>query len=170
MQRRDLIKLIGGLSSLWPLAAPAQQPAKLQHIGVLLNRAAGDPEAADSIGAFVQGMGELGWRIGGNLRIEYRSSAGNPELFRKYASELVALAPDVILAASTLSVAALRQFSRSIPIVFTSVSDPVGAGIVDSLARPGGNATGFMLAEFSVSGKWLELLMQVVPELKDRKS
>jgi putative ABC transport system substrate-binding protein len=166
MQRRDLIKLIGGLSSLWPLAAPAQQPAKLRHIGVLLNRAAGDPEAADSMGAFVQGMGELGWRIGDNLRIEYRYSAGNPELFRKYASELVTLAPDAILAASTLSVAALRQFSRSIPIVFTSVSDPVGAGIVDSLARPGGNATGFMLTEFSVSGKWLELLMQVVPELK----
>ena len=166
MQRRDLIKLIGGLSALWPLAAPAQQPAKPRHIGVLLNRAAGDPEAADSIGAFVQGMGELGWRIGGNLRIEYRYSAGNPELFRKYASELVALAPDVILAAGTLSVAGLQQLSRSIPIVFTSVSDPVGAGIVDSLARPGGNATGFMVAEYSVSGKWLELLKQIAPELK----
>jgi putative ABC transport system substrate-binding protein len=127
MQRRDLIKLIGGLSALWPLSTPGQQPAKLRHVGVLLNRAAGDPEAADSMGAFVQGMGELGWRIGDNLRIEYRYSAGNPELFRKYASELVTLAPDAILAASTLSVAALRQFSRSIPIVFTSVSDPVGA-------------------------------------------
>jgi putative ABC transport system substrate-binding protein len=111
-------------------------------------------------------MGELGWRIGGNLRIEYRYSAGNPELFRKYASELVALAPDVILAAGTLSVAGLQQLSRSIPIVFTSVSDPVGAGIVDSLARPGGNATGFMVAEYSVSGKWLELLKQIAPELK----
>ena len=166
MRRRDLIKLIGGVSALWPLAVSAQQPAKLQHIGVLLNRAAGDPEAADSIGAFVQGMGELGWRIGGNLRIEYRYSAGNPELFRKYASELVALAPDVILAAGTVSVAALQQLSRTIPIVFTSVSDPVGAGIVENLARPGGNATGFMVAEYSVSGKWLELLKQVAPELK----
>ena len=166
MQRRDLIKLLGGAAALWPLAVRGQQPEKLRRIGVLLNRAAGDPEAADSIGAFVQGMGELGWRIGGNLRIEYRYSAGNPELFRKYASELVTLAPDTILAASTLSVAALQQFSRSIPIVFISVSDPVGAGIVDSLARPGGNATGFMLAEFSVSGKWLELLKQVAPELK----
>jgi putative ABC transport system substrate-binding protein len=166
MQRRAFVTLLGGAAAAWPLAAPAQQPEKLRRIGVLLNRAAGDPEAADSIGAFVQGMGELGWRIGGNLRIEYRYSAGNPELFRKYAAELVALAPDAILAASTPSVAALQQFSRSIPIVFTSVSDPVGAGIVDSLARPGGNATGFMLAEYSVSGKWLELLKQVAPELK----
>jgi putative ABC transport system substrate-binding protein len=166
MRRREFITLIGSTAAMWPLGAPAQQPEKPRRIGVLLNRAAGDPEAADSVGAFVQGMGELGWRIGGNLRIEYRYSAGNPELFRKYASELVALAPDAILAASTLSVAALQQFSRSIPIVFTSVSDPVGAGIVDSLARPGGNATGFMLAEFSVSGKWLELLKQVAPELK----
>jgi putative tryptophan/tyrosine transport system substrate-binding protein len=166
MRRREFIKVIAGSGVAWPLAAHAQHGERVRRIGVLLNRAAGDPEAADSIGAFVQGMGELGWRIGGNLRIEYRYSAGNPELFRKYASELVALAPDAILAASTLSVASLQQFSRSIPIVFTSVSDPVGAGIADSLARPGGNATGFMLAEYSVSGKWLELLKQVAPELK----
>jgi putative ABC transport system substrate-binding protein len=166
MRRREFIKIIAGSGVMWPLAARAQQGERVRRIAVLLNRAAGDPEAADSIGAFVQGMGELGWRIGGNLRIEYRYSAGNPELFRKYASELVALAPDAILAASTLSVTALQQFSRSIPIVFTSVSDPVGAGIADSLARPGGNATGFMLAEYSVSGKWLELLRQVAPELK----
>jgi putative tryptophan/tyrosine transport system substrate-binding protein len=166
MRRREFIKVIAGSGVTWPLAARAQQGERARRIGVLLNRAAGDPEVADSIGAFVQGMGELGWRIGGNLRIEYRYSAGNPELFRKYASELVALAPDAILAASTLSVAALQQFSRSIPIVFTSVADPVGAGLVDSLARPGGNATGFMLAEFSVSGKLLELLKQVAPELK----
>ena len=165
MRRREFIKIIAGSGVMWLLAAHAQQE-RVRRIAVLLNRAAGDPEAADSIGAFVQGMGELGWRIGGNLRIEYRYSAGNPELFRKYASELVALAPDAILAASTLSVTALQQSSRSIPTVFTSVSDPVGAGIVDSLARPGGNATGFMLAEYSVSGKWLELLKQVVPELK----
>jgi putative ABC transport system substrate-binding protein len=166
MQRRAFIILLGGATVAWPLAAHAQQGERVRRIGVLLNRAAGDPEAADSIGAFVQGMGELGWRIGGNLRIEYRYSAGNPELFRKYASELVALAPEAILAASTLSVSALQQFSRSIPIVFTLVSDPVGAGIVDSLAQPGGNVTGFMLAEYSVSGKWLELLKQVAPELK----
>jgi putative ABC transport system substrate-binding protein len=137
MQRRDFMALLG-VAAAWPLAAPAQQPEKPRRIGVLLNRAAGDPEAADSVGAFVQGMGELGWRIGGNLRIEYRYSAGNPEVFRKYAAELVALAPDAVLAASTLSVAALQQFSRSVPIVFTLVSDPVGAGLVDSLARPGG--------------------------------
>ena len=165
MKRRDFITLVGGATA-WPLTAHAQQPESLRRVGVLLNRAAGDPEAADSIGAFVQEMGKLGWIIGGNVRIEYRYGAGNPEVFRKYASELVALAPDVILAAGTLSVAALQQFSRSIPIVFTLVSDPVGAGIVDSLARPGGNATGFMLAEYSVSGKWLELLKQIAPELK----
>ena len=166
MKRREFIKLIGSTAAMWPLAAPAQQPETLRRIGALLNRSFGDPETADSVGAFVQGMGELGWRIGHNLRIEYRYSAGNPELFRKNASELVTLAPDAILAASTLSVAALRQFSRSIPIVFTSVSDPVGAGIVESFARPGGNSTGFMLAEYSVSGKWLELLKQVAPEMK----
>jgi putative ABC transport system substrate-binding protein len=165
MKRREFMTLVGAAAA-WPLTVHAQQPETLRRIGVLLNRAAGDPEAADTVGAFVQGMGELGWRIGGNVRIEYRYSAGNPELFRKYASELVALAPDAILAASTLSVAALQQLSRSIPIVFTNVSDPVGAGIVDSLARPGGNATGFMLAEYSVSGKWLELLKQIAPELK----
>jgi putative tryptophan/tyrosine transport system substrate-binding protein len=165
MRRREFIPLLGAITT-WPLASHGQQAASLRRIGVLLNRAAGDPEAADSTGAFVQALGELGWRIGDNLRIEYRYSAGNPEVFHKFASELVALAPDVILAASTLSVAALQQFSRSIPIVFTLVSDPVGAGIVHSLARPGGNATGFMLAEYSVGGKWLELLKQVAPELK----
>jgi putative ABC transport system substrate-binding protein len=167
MKRRDFLTLVcGAAAAASPVAAPAQQPEKLRRIGVLINRAAGDPEAADSVGAFVQGMGELGWHIGSNVRFEYRYSAGNPEVFRKYASELVALAPDAILAASTLSVVALQQFSRSIPIVFTLVADPVGAGIVDTLAKPGGNATGFMLAEFSVSGKWLELLKQVAPKLK----
>jgi putative ABC transport system substrate-binding protein len=164
MRRREFITLIGGAAAAWPLAVHAQQ-SDLRRIGVLLNRAASDPEAADSVGAFVQGMGELGWRIGGNVRIEYRYSAGNPEVFRKYASELVALAPDVILAASTLSVAALQQFSRTIPIVFTLVSDPVGAGIVDSLARPGGNATGFTFVEYSMSGKWLELLKEIAPRV-----
>ena len=166
VRRRDFIRLLGGAAAASPAAALAQHPEKPRRVGVLMNRAAGDPEAADSVGAFVQGLGELGWRIGGNLRIEYRYSAGNPELFHKNASELVALAPDVILAASTLSVTALLQLSRSIPIVFTSVSDPVGAGIVENLARPGGNATGFMLTEFSVAGKWLELLKQIAPDLK----
>ncbi len=165
MKRREFIKVLSGAPLAWPLMAQAQQ-SNLRRIGVLLNRAADDPEAADSVGAFVQGMGEAGWRIGDNVRIEYRYSAGNPEAFRKYASELVALAPDVILAASTLSVVTLQQFSRSIPIVFTLVADPVGAGIVENLAKPGGNATGFMVAEYSVGGKWLELLKQLVPKLK----
>jgi putative ABC transport system substrate-binding protein len=163
MKRREFM-LLAGAAVAQPIALGAQQP--LRRVGVLLNRAAGDPEAADSMGAFVQAIGELGWRIGDNLRIEYRYSAGNPEAFRKYASELVALAPDIILASSTLSVAAVRQSSRSIPIVFTSVSDPVGAGIVESIAKPGGNATGFMLAEYSVGGKWLDLLKQLAPEVK----
>ena len=166
MRRRKFITLLGGAAAAWPLATRAQQPDHMRRVCVLLNRAADDPEAADSIGAFVQEMGKLGWSIGGNVRIEYRYGAGNPELSRRYASELIALAPDVILAASTLSVTALQQVSRSIPIVFALVSDPVGAGIVDSLARPGGNATGFMLSEYSVSGKWLELLKQIAPELK----
>jgi putative ABC transport system substrate-binding protein len=165
MRRREFIKIIAGPALAWPLAAHAQQGERVRRIGALINRAAGDPEAADSIGAFVQGMGELGWTIGGNVRIEYRYGAANPDAFRKYASELVTLAPDVILAAGTLSVAALQHISRSVPIVFTLVSDPVGAGVVDSLARPGGNATGFMLSEYSLSGKWLELLKQIAPQL-----
>ena len=164
MRRRDFIRL-SCVAVTWPLAARAQQGERARRIGALINRAAGDPEAADYIGAFVQGLGESGWVIGGNVRIEYRYGAGNPDAFRKYASELVTLAPDVILAAGTLSVAALQPISRSIPIVFTLVSDPVGAGLVDSLARPGGNATGFMLSEYSLSGKWLELLKQIAPQL-----
>ena len=165
MKRREFITFIGGAVAAWPLAARAQQGERVRRIGVLIARAAGDPEAADSVGAFVQGLGQLGWTIGGNVRIEYRYGAGNPDAFRKYAAELVALAPDVILASGTLSVAALQQISRSVPIVFTLVSDPVGAGLVDSLARPGGNATGFMLSEYSLSGKWLELLKQIAPHL-----
>ncbi len=165
MKRREFITFLGGAAATWPRVARAQQGERVRRIGALINRAAGDPEAADSIGAFVQGLGESGWTIGGNVRIEYRYGAGNPDAFRKYASELVTLAPDVILAAGTLSVTALQQVSRSVPIVFTLVSDPVGAGLVDSLARPGGNATGFMLSEYSLSGKWLELLKQIAPQL-----
>jgi len=164
MRRREFMFLAGAAAAA-PLALRAAQ-SSLRRIGVLLNRAADDPESADNAAAFVQGMGELGWRVGDNLQIEYRHSAGDPEAFRKYASEILALGPDVILAASTLSVNAFRQLSRSIPIVFTLVSDPVGAGIVETLAKPGGNATGFMLAEYSVSGKWLELLRQLLPGLK----
>ena len=164
MKRREFITVIAGSAATWPLAARAQQGERVRRIGVADRIGPlDDPEAADSIGAFVQGLGQLGWTIGGNVRIEYRYGAGDPDAFRKYASELVTLAPDVILAAGTPSVAALQQVSRSVPIVFTLVSDPVGAGLVDSLARPGGNATGFMLSEYSLSGKWLELLKQIAP-------
>jgi putative ABC transport system substrate-binding protein len=166
MRRREFIKIIAGPALAWPLAAHAQQGERVRRIGVLTARTATDPEATEDIGAFAQGLAELGWTIGRNVRIEYRYSAGNPELFRKYASELVALAPDVILASGTPSVAALQQSSRSLPIVFTAVTDPVGAGFVDSVAQPGGNTTGFMLSEYSLNAKLLELLKQVAPGVK----
>ena len=166
MRRREFIKIIAGPALAWPLAAHAQQGERVRRIGVLTPRTATDPEATEDIGAFAQGLAELGWTIGRNVRIEYRYSAGNPELFRKYASELVALAPDVILASGTPSVAALQQSSRSLPIVFTAVTDPVGAGFVDSVAQPGGNTTGFMLSEYSLNAKLLELLKQVAPGVK----
>ena len=147
MPRREFIKIIAGLASAWPLATRAQQGERVRRIGVLIARAASDPEATEGVGAFAQGLAELGWTIGRNVRIEYRYGAGDPETSRKYAMELVALAPDVVLASGTPSVAALQQGSRSLPIVFALVSDPVGAGFVDSLAQPGGNTTGFMLSE-----------------------
>jgi putative ABC transport system substrate-binding protein len=137
----------------------------MRRIGVLMNRTANDPEASSFVGAFAQGLAELGWTIGRNVRIEYRWGANDADLDRSYAAELVALAPDVILAAGTLSVAALQRVTRTLPIVFVTVTDPVGAGFVDSLAQPGGNTTGFMLFEYSLSGKWLELLKQITPSV-----
>ena len=162
MKRRDFITLLGGAAA-WPLAARAQQqPARVQRIGVLINLAADDPETQARVGAFLQGLQEFGWSIGRNLRIESRFTADNTKL-PGYAEELVALAPDVILATSGASVGALQQASRSVPIVFAGTADPVGSGFVDSLARPGGNTTGFLLFEYSFSGKWLELLKQIAP-------
>jgi putative tryptophan/tyrosine transport system substrate-binding protein len=167
MRRREFIKIIaGGSASAWPLATHAQQGERARRIGVLIARAAADPEAAEGVGAFAQGLAEFGWTIGRNVRVEYRYGASDPETFNKYAKELVALAPDVILASGTQSVAALQQGSRSIPIVFTLVTDPVGAGFVDSLAKPGGNTTGFMLSEYSLNAKLLELLKQIAPNVK----
>ena len=128
-----------------------------------MNRTADDPEASSFVGALAQGLAELGWTIGRNVRIEYRWGANDADLDRIYAAELVALAPEVILAAGTLSVAALQRVTRTLPVVFVTVTDPVGAGLVDSLAQPGGNTTGFMLFEYSLSGKWLELLKQIAP-------
>ena len=163
MRRRQFITLVCGAAT-WPLVARAQQE-RARRIGALINRDAGDPEGKSNIEVFTQGLAQLGWTIGGNLQIEYRYGAGNADAIRKYAAELIALAPDVILASGTVSVAALQKLSRSIPIVFTVVTDPVAAGFVDSLARPGGNITGFMQSEYSLNGKLLELLKQIVPEM-----
>src|SRR6266436_6453264 len=165
MKRREFITLLGGAAVEWPLAARAQQPDRMRRIGVLLNVAADDPEAPARVGAFSQGLAELGWTIGRNVRIDYRWYAGDADTARKYAVELVALAPDVVLASGTPGVTAIQQVNRSVPIVFALVADPVGAGFVNNLARPGGNATGFMLYEYSLSGKWLELFKQIAPHV-----
>ena len=162
MRRREFIATLGGVAA-WPVVARAQQPDRMRRIGALMNRTAGDPEASSFVGAFAQGLAELGWTIGRNVRIEYRWGANDVDLDRRYAAELVALAPDVILAAGTQSVAALQRVTRTLPIVFVTVTDPAGAGLVDNLSQPGGNTTGFMLFEYSLSGKWLELLKQIAP-------
>jgi putative ABC transport system substrate-binding protein len=163
--RRELLAALGGAAAAWPLAARAQQTERMRRIGALMSVAADDTEASARVGAFSQGLAELGWTIGRNVRVDYRWFAANADAARKYAAELVALAPDVVLASGTVGVAALQQASRSVPIVFTLVADPVGAGFVNNLARPAGNATGFMLYEYSLSGKWLELLKQIAPRV-----
>jgi ABC-type uncharacterized transport system substrate-binding protein len=164
MRRRTFIKLLG-VAAAWPLAARAQQADHVRRIGMLISGArADDPEVQDRIRAFLQGLQQLGWTDGRNMRIDIREGgAGNPDAFRKYAAELVALAPDVIFTAGSSGMAPLLHATRSVPIVFAVVPDPVGSGFVDSLARPGGNATGFMSYEYSVSGKWLELLKEIAP-------
>ena len=165
MKRREFITLLSGAAA-WPLAARAQQPAQMRRIGVLMNVAADNPQGQVRIAAFAQVLQQSGWSNGRNVRIDTRWGENDVDRERRYAVELVALAPDVILAAGTQSVAALQKATRTLPIVFVGVSDPVGAGLVDNLARPGGNTTGFMLFEYSFSGKWLELLKQVVPVVK----
>ncbi len=162
MRRREFISLLGGAAA-WPLAARAQQTERARRIGVLMNVAVDDPEAPARVGAFSQGLAELGWAIGRNVRIDYRWYAGDADAARQYAAELLALTPDIVLASGTLGVTAMQRVARPVPIVFTLVADPVGAGIVSSLARPDENATGFMLYEYSLSGKWLELLKQIAP-------
>ena len=165
MRRREFIVLLGSATAAGPSAARAQQPERMRRVGVISALTADDSEALARNAAFLQGLGELGWTVGRNVRIDYRWSAGNLENSRKYAAELVALAPDVILAPSGANVGELQQASRTVPIVFAGVIDPVGSGFVDSLARPGGNATGFLLFEYSLSGKWLELLKQIAPSV-----
>jgi putative tryptophan/tyrosine transport system substrate-binding protein len=163
MRRREFITLLGGGAVAWPLAAHAQQVERVRRIGVLVGLAANDPQGKAVIAAFLQGLQQLGWADGRNVQIEYRWGAGDADDMRKYAAELVTLAPDVMLATGGASVGPLLQASKTVPIVFANVPDPVGSGFVESLSRPGGNATGFVQFEYNLSGKWLELLKQIAP-------
>jgi putative tryptophan/tyrosine transport system substrate-binding protein len=162
VERGEFISLIGGAAA-WPVAARAQQGERVRRVGVLMNTAADDAEGQARLIALVQGLQQLGWTNSQNMRIEIRWGAGDVDLFRRYAGELVALGPDVILAASGATVPALLAATRTIPLVFAQTADPVGAGFIASLARPGGNATGFTQIEYGMSGKWLELLKQIAP-------
>jgi putative ABC transport system substrate-binding protein len=164
MNRRTFIAALGGATA-WPLVARAQQPERMRRVGVLGARSADDLAAEARIAAFVKELQRLGWTEARNVRIDIRRTAGNPDDARKYAAELVGLSPDVIFAIGNATVAPLLQATRTIPIVFAIVPDPVGAGFVDSLARPGGNATGFALFEYSIGAKWLELLKEIAPRI-----
>ena len=166
MKRREFIKLLSGAAAAWPLAARAQQPERMRRIGVLMSMVESDPRGLEYITAFAQGLAELGWAIGRNVRIEYRWGAGDLDRFRRYAAELVALSPDVVLASGGSIVGAFQQASRAVPIVFVTTIDPVGGGWVESLSRPGTNATGFASYEFNMSAKWLELLKEIAPGIK----
>jgi putative ABC transport system substrate-binding protein len=163
MQRREFITLLGSATVAWPLAVRAQQPERMRRIGVLMSVAADDPEGQARLTAFLQGLQQLGWADGRNVRIDIRWGAGDADRYRRYAAELFALAPDVILAASSSALEPLQQATRTVPIVFVTIADPVGAGFINSLARPGGNATGFSQFEYGVIGKWLELLKEIAP-------
>jgi putative tryptophan/tyrosine transport system substrate-binding protein len=165
MKKREFITLLGGAAAAWPLAARAQQSEGIRRIGVLMNLAADDAEGRARIAALLQGLQQLGWTDGRNVRIDYRWAAGDAGRFHRYAEELLALAPDVILASATPSVQALQQATRTVPIVFANVGDPVGMGLVASLARPGGNITGFTPLEFGFGAKWLELLKEIAPRV-----
>ncbi|MGA9035920.1 MAG: ABC transporter substrate binding protein, partial [Pseudolabrys sp.] len=165
MQRREFITLLGSAAAAWSFAAWAQQGGGIRRIGVLTPWPADDAEAQSRVTAFVQALQQLGWNNGQNVRIDYRLGDGKANTMRKYAAELVALAPDVILALSSGALAPLLEVSRIVPVVFAGVADPVAAGYVESLARPGGNATGFTIYEYSISGKWLELLKQAAPNV-----
>jgi putative tryptophan/tyrosine transport system substrate-binding protein len=167
VRRRDFIKGIISSPVVWPFAAHAQQPDRVPRIGVLMNRPADNPEGQARLAAFQEALQQLGWSDGRNMRIDTRWGEDIVDLERKYAAELINLAPDVILASGTLSVAALRRINRTLPIIFVGVTDPdpVGAGFVDNLAQPGGNVTGFMIYEYSFGGKRLELLKQIAPSV-----
>ena len=165
MKRREFITLLGGAAAAWPLAARAQQGGRMRHVGALMNHAVDDVQGQARFAAFQQELQRLGWTDGRNVRIDTRWTAGNPDNIRKYAAELVVLAPDVILAHGSATVGPLLQVTHTVPIVFTQTPDPVGAGFVESLARPGGNATGFTPFEYGIGAKWLELLKQIAPSV-----
>jgi putative ABC transport system substrate-binding protein len=164
VKRREFITLLGGAAA-WPLAARAQQRERVRRVGVLVNLAEGDSEGQARVAAFREALGKLGWTEGRELQIDYRWFAGDPDRARAYAAELVKLKPDVIFAASSSSLAALQRETRSVPIVFAQVADPVAAGFVASMARPGGNITGFAQFEYAIGAKWLELLKQIAPQV-----
>jgi putative tryptophan/tyrosine transport system substrate-binding protein len=168
IRRREFITLLGGAAAGWPLAVRAQQVGRMRRVGVFMNLASDDAEAQSRNAAFLQGLQELGWSVGRNLRIDYRWGANNldPDRMRRDAADLLALAPDVVLATTAPIVVALQQASRTVPIAFVGVIDPVGAGLVASLARPGGNATGYTMFEYGISAKWLELLKEISPGVK----
>jgi len=164
--RRELLAALGGAAAAWPLAARAQQPReRMRRIGVLMHLAADDPEGQSRVAAFLQGLQEAGWAVGRNVNIDVRWAAGEAERYRRYAAEIVALTPDVILTSATPSIRAMQQATRTVPIVFVLVPDAVGTGIVDSLSRPGGNTTGFTSTELGMSVKWLELLKEIAPKV-----
>jgi putative ABC transport system substrate-binding protein len=164
MKRRDFITLFSGAAASWPLTARAQQE-RMRRIGVLMNRVANDPEGQARLKALVQGLQQLGWVEGRNVRMDVRWTAGVADRLHRYATELVALMPELILADGAVSVSALQGATRSVPIIFVAVPDPVGAGFVKSLARPGGNTTGFTVFEYAIAAKWLELLKEIAPSL-----
>ncbi len=167
MRRRKFIALLGSAAAAWPLGARAQQADRVRRIGVLMGSGidADDTDLQARIAAFQQGLREAGWSKGGNLQIDIRFGSGNADRIRQYATELVALAPDVIMSGGAATLGPVQQATHTIPIVFTAVTDPVGAGFVESLARPGGNTTGFVMFEYSLSAKWLELLKQIAPDV-----
>jgi len=162
MRRREFITLVVGAAA-WPLTVRAQQPERVRRIGALSGLAADDPESQARLAAFVEALQQLGWTNGNNVLVDHRWGGGSPENIRKQAAELVALAPDVILVIGGFATTQLIRATRIVPIVFVIVPDPVGSGLVNRLSRPGGNATGFMSFEYSLSGKWLELLKQMAP-------
>jgi len=166
MRRRAFITLLGGAAVAWPVVVGAQQGERMRRVGVLLNLATDDPMGQARVAAFVQGLQAAGWSAGRNVQIDTRWAAADPGNYRKYAAELIALGPDVVLASTTPAVTQLQQASRTMSIVFVSAIDPVGSGLITSMARPGGNVTGFVIFEYALAAKWLELLKEIAPGVK----